>query len=141
MDAVRARFGSILEWVVAAVFLAATILVGSLILRELRAVTSAAPPAAVEMPPLSPPTSVPGSAISVPVLLLLDGKEIRVGDALGEIGALLGPNARVDRQQIDRGALGERLTRFYEHAGTRFILVFEPFERRGEPKVAAIYLH
>ena len=35
--------------------------------------------------------------------------------------------------------LGERLTRFYEHAGTRFVLVFEPFERKGEPKVAAIY--
>ena len=44
------------------------------------------------------------------------------------------------RQEVDRGTLGERLTRFYEYAGSRFILVFEPFERNGEPRVAAIYL-
>jgi hypothetical protein len=41
---------------------------------------------------------------------------------------------------VDRGALGERLTRFYEYQGTRFLLVFEPFERRGALRVAAIYL-
>ena len=41
---------------------------------------------------------------------------------------------------MDRGSLGERLTRFYEYAGARFILVFEPFERNGEMRVAAIYL-
>ena len=29
---------------------------------------------------------------------------------------------------------------FYEHDGTRFVLVFEPFERNVEARVAAIYL-
>ena len=33
--------------------------------------------------------------------------------------------------------LGERLTRFYEYGGSRFVVVFEPFERNGEPRVAA----
>ena len=37
MDVVRARVGSAVEWVVAAVFLLATLAVGSLVLRELRA--------------------------------------------------------------------------------------------------------
>lgn len=142
MDAVRARFGPVLEWIVAATFLGATLLVGSLIVRELRAVTSAAPAQTTAAPETAePPADVPGRAISVPVLLLLDGKEVRVGDPIGRIGALLGPEAELGPPTIDRGALGERLTRFYEHAGTQFILVFEPFERRGEPRVAAIYLH
>jgi hypothetical protein len=28
----------------------------------------------------------------------------------------------------------------YEYGGTRFIVVFEPFERDGEPRVSGIYL-
>ncbi len=43
------------------------------------------------------------------------------------------------RRSIE-GVCGERLTRFYEYAGARFILVFEPFERNGEVRIAAIYL-
>jgi len=42
--------------------------------------------------------------------------------------------------RIGRGPLGAREIRSYQLAGTKFILVFEPFERRGEPRVAAIYL-
>ena len=41
---------------------------------------------------------------------------------------------------MDRGAYGERLTRFYEYSGARFILVFEPFERNGAARLAGIYL-
>ena len=43
-------------------------------------------------------------------------------------------------QSIERAPTGERLTRFYEYAGSRFIVVFEPFERNGEARIAAIYL-
>jgi hypothetical protein len=32
------------------------------------------------------------------------------------------------------------VTRFYDHVGTQFVLVFEPFEENAEPRVAAIYL-
>ena len=32
-------------------------------------------------------------------------------------------------------AFGERLTRFYEYSGSRFVLVFERFERNGEVRV------
>jgi hypothetical protein len=83
---------------------------------------------------------VPTRAISVPVLLLLDGKEVRVGQSVDDVSRQLGRSSEVGRQLADRGALGERLTRFYEHNGTRFVLVFEPFERNGGLRVAGIYL-
>ena len=78
--------------------------------------------------------------MSVPVLPFLDGKEIRIGETVSAVAARLGRAAESGRQEVDRGSLGERLTRFYEYAGSRFILVFEPFERNGEARVAAIYL-
>ena len=68
----------------------------------------------------------------MPVLPFLDGKEIRIGETVSAVAARLGRAAESGRQEVDRGSLGERLTRFYEYAGSRFILVFEPFERNGE---------
>ena len=68
-----------------------------------------------------------------------DGKEVKVGDSVSSVATALGRAAEVGRQEVDRGSLGERLTRFYEYGGARFILVFEPFERNGEARLAAIY--
>ena len=145
MDALRVRprfrLAPVFEWVVAALFLIATLAVGSMILRELspsRPVPGAVPAAR----PLvaSIPSAVPQRAVSVPLLPFLDGKEIRIGESVSAVAARLGRAAESGRQEIDRGSLGERLTRFYEYAGSRFILVFEPFERNGEARVAAIYL-
>lgn len=144
MDAIRVRprfsLAPMFEWVVAALFLTATVAVGSMILRELtpappaRAVPAARPLVA------SIPAAVPARAVSVPVLPFLDGKEVRIGETVSTVASRLGRAAENGRQEIDRGSLGERLTRFYEYAGSRFILVFEPFERNGEVRVAAIYL-
>lgn len=145
MDAVRARprFGltALFEWIVAAAFLAATFAVGSLIFDQLRAAPrlSVAAPAARPLV-TSTPAAVPARAVSVPVLPFLDGKEVRVGETFTAVASRLGRAAELGRQEVDRGALGERITRFYEYAGSRFILVFEPFERNGEVRVAAIYL-
>ncbi len=60
--------------------------------------------------------------------------------SLAAIAARLGREAEVGVQSVDKTPQGERLTRFYEHAGTQFVLVFETFERGGERRVAAIYL-
>jgi hypothetical protein len=144
MDALRVRprfrLAPVFEWVVAALFLVATFAVGSMILRELRpAPTIRSAPVARPLV-ASIPAAVPARAVSVPVLPFLDGKEVRVGETVSVVAARLGRAAEVGRQEIDRGSLGERLTRFYEYAGSRFILVFEPFERNGEARVAAIYL-
>ena len=131
MDALRVRsrvrLAPILEWFVAASFLFATFAVGSMILNGLR---PAAAPARVTPTArtlvASIPPSVPVRAVSVPVLPFIDGKDVRVGES--------------GKQEVDRGKFGERLTRFYEYAGSRFILVFEPFELNGEARVAGIYI-
>jgi len=145
MDALHTRtafrFGPVVEWLVAAAFLFATVAVGSLIVRELRAPASARTPQPVARPLVTTtPAAIPARAVSVPVLPFLDGKEVRVGETASAVAARLGRAAESGRQEVDRGALGERLTRFYEYGGSRFIIVFEPFERNGEPRVIAIYL-
>jgi hypothetical protein len=139
MDAVRVRLGALVEWAVAAVFLTATLAVGSLIVGQLR-VARIRPSAPAARTAVATPAAVPAGAVSVPVLPFSDGKEIRVGDTAATVATRFGRAAESGRQEVDRGTLGERLTRFYEYAGFRFILVFEPFERNGEQRVAAIYL-
>ena len=64
----------------------------------------------------------------------------QVGASVSAVAARLGRAAEIGRQEVDRGSLGERLTRFYEYGGSRFILVFEPLEPNGDVRVAAIYL-
>jgi hypothetical protein len=144
MDALRVRsrfrLTAVVEWIVAALFLSATVGVATLILGELNPgqVVRATPPARPLVSTV--PEAVPAGAVSVPMLPFLDGKDVRVGETVSSVAARLGRSAEVGRQEVDRGSLGERLTRFYEYSGSRFILVFEPFERNGEARVAAIYL-
>jgi hypothetical protein len=141
MDALRLRLASALEWGVAAAFLAATLAVGSLILHDLGgpALRAAAPPSGAAVV-AAVPAAVPAGAVSVPVLPFQDGKEIRVGVTAAAVTALLGRAADSGREEADTGRLGQRLTRFYEYSGFRFIVVYEPFERNGEPRATAIYL-
>jgi hypothetical protein len=129
------------EWVIAALFLAATLGVALLLLGELQ--SNAPPPGGTagtvsEVPALPP--AVPAKAMSVPSLLLLDGQTIRVGDDDARIGQVLRA-ATVERSTEDAGALGRRLTRAYDYRGTRFLVVLEPFERGGALRVAGIYLN
>ena len=144
MDALRMRtafrFGPVVEWLIAAAFLCATVAVGSLIVRELRVPAPTRPAASPRPLVTSIPAAVPARAVSVPVLPFLDGKEIRVGETASAVAARLGRAAESGRQDVDRASFGERLTRFYEYGGTRFIVVFEPLERNGEPRISGIYL-
>lgn len=138
MLATRPRLSSSGEWLTAAAFLAATLLVGSLVVRELRF----APPA------FSSPTeqqssaseAVPPEAVSVPTLMLGAANEISVGDRADAAVARLDAGVVLVKTEVERGPLGPREVRSYELSGTRFILVLEPFERHAEPRVAAIYL-
>jgi hypothetical protein len=142
MDAVRARVGSAVEWIVAAVFLLATLAVASLVLRELRAAASATPaaPLSAAVAAAALPAHIPEKAVSVPLLILAPEKEIRVGDTAARVAAVLGREAETGVQQSDIGPLGERTTRFYDFSGTRFALVYESPEKVGSHKVTAIYL-
>jgi hypothetical protein len=146
MDVVRTRVGSAVEWVVAAAFLLATVAVGSLVLRELRAAASAPPdagnPATVAASTTAAaalPASLGPKAVSVPLLILAEGRELRVGDTAARVADVLGREAETGVQQSDIGPSGERTTRFYDYSGTRFALVFES-QKGGAPRVTAIYL-
>ena len=139
MDVVRARVGSAVEWVVAAIFLLATLAVASLVLRELRAAASTSGPQPAPAFAQGAPAGLPERAVSVPLLLLAQGKEVRVGNTAEQVAAVLGREAETGAQHTDRGPLGERITRFYDFSGTRFALVFES-PGGGTPKVTAIYI-
>jgi hypothetical protein len=124
---------------VAALFLVATLAVGSLVLRELRAVASSTGPQPATAFPQGPPAGLPERAVSVPLLLLAEGKEVRVGHTVDRVASVLGREAETGVQHADRGPLGERITRFYDFSGTRFALVFES-PAGSVPKVTAIYI-
>lgn len=141
MEATRVRFESLLEWAVAAAFIAAVLAVGSVVVREIRTVTAVTPVIAREPVPLSEaPAGVPSRAVSVPMLLLPGGQKVHVGDPVATIADRLGPEVIVGSDVVERAPTGERITRTYVHEDTEFILVFEPFEAGGKPRVAAIYL-
>ena len=141
MEATRKRFESLVEWAVAVAFITAVLGLGSVFVREFRTVSAVTPVIAREPVHTSPvPAGVPSRAVSVPMLLLRDGKEVRVGDTLVAIASRFTREAEVGREIIDRAPNGERLTRFYEYEGTQFVLVFEPFEVGRALRVAGIYL-
>jgi hypothetical protein len=143
METTHQRFTSILEWAVAVAFIAAMLVVGSIVVREFRtvsALTTVRASAREAVPAQAAPVGVPPRAISVPMLLLSNGTEVRVGETMTAIVERLGQHVVVGKQAIERAVHGQRVTRFYDHAGTSFVLVFEPFEANAEPRVAAIYL-
>jgi hypothetical protein len=140
MNATRARFGSLLEWILAAACIVAILALGSLAVREFRTVAAVTPVIAHEAALPDPPAAVPARAVSVPVLLLPNGVELRVGDPAAEITSRLGLQAEVAVPSIDRSPAGERVTRFYEQGGTRFVVVLEPFAGDAQVRVAAIYM-
>ena len=130
----------VLQWALAAGFLAAAVVVGTSVVGDLRAVTDAAVGSAETAVEGPPPTSIPARVVSLPVLLFDDGKGIRVGDSATHIAALLGRSAEVGRYEVDVAADGERMTRFYAYLGRRFLLVFTLAASHTDPAVTAIYL-
>jgi hypothetical protein len=141
MEATRVRFGSILEWVLAALFTAAALAAGSVVFNEIRTVQPVMPVIAGEQSLYyDPPAGIPPGAVSIPLLLLGNGEEVRIGDRASEVAARLGSAARIISESIERSAVRERLIRFYSDVGVQFAVVYEALERSAEPRVAAIYL-
>jgi len=136
MLATRPRFGLSAEWLTALAFLIATIVVGVLVVRTL----SIAPPAHARVAPPAATASVPPQAVSVPTLVL-GTQEVQVGDSLSQANERLSAaNVVALTSTEEEGLLGRREVRRYKLGATRFIVVMEPFERGGAPRVAAIYL-
>ena len=140
MDATRARVSSLLEWVAAFACIVAVLAIGSVLVRDLRTVSAVTPVIAHEETLPDPPATVPARSVSVPVLLLSDGAELRVGDTAAELTRRLGSGAEVAPATIDRIPSGDRVTRFYAQGGQRFAVVLEPLASDGQIRIAAIYL-
>ena len=140
MQPTRTGSAAVLEWALAGALMFAVVAVGGVVVREFRTVTAVMPVIASDTATPVGSAALPERSISIPLLLLADGNEVRVGDTAASIRARLGQKAEIGRQMVEKTALGERITRFYEHFGARFVLVFESL-RGPEPRVAAIYLH
>lgn len=140
MDRTRSRLVSCLEWFVAASCLVAILALGSNVVREFRTVSTLTPVIANEVPVPDPPAAVPSRAVFVPVLLLPDGVQIRVGESDATVKSRLGRDDEVAQASLDRVPTGERVTRFYEHGGIRFVVVYERLAGDGQVSVVAIYL-
>jgi hypothetical protein len=135
MDATRTRLSFAGDWLMAAAFLVGTVLVALLIVRELRGAGASAPSSAIPAA-----AAIPAEAVSVPALAMGEARELRVGDSAVDALERLGQKVTLLSKITERGPLGDREVRSYQLAGTRFILVLEPFERGGELRVAGIYL-
>jgi hypothetical protein len=141
MDATRFRFVAMVEWAMAAAAILAVVALGAFAEREVRTVTAVTPVIAREAttPLLATPAAIPPGSVSIPIVVLSDGNEIRVGDTVSEVRERLGRTAEIAPPATERIPNGERVTATYEHSGIRFRLVFEPFDQGAEPRVAGIY--
>ena len=91
--------------------------------------------AAAQIPP-----GVPAGATSVPVMLLLDGREIRHGDLHSRLDQVLPSKLADGPPLVSAGEFGDRHTRAYIADGIRFYVVCERREANGPMRVAGIYL-
>jgi len=127
---------SVLEWLGAAAILMGVVWLASGQIRNW-----AGPRSVVlgEAEPGGPP-GVPAGATQVPLLVLLDGTEIKVGDTHARLAKVLDEKHATSAAETEYGEFGERWIRSYRHGTTRFIVVCERSESSAPLKVAAIYL-
>lgn len=136
MEERRFRVGSFFEWAAAA---AGVALVGWLLSVPVQRMLGPRVEASIDAPAPLPP-GVPGGAANVPVMMLLDGREIRHGDLHSRLLQLL-PEKLVDGPILrSTGEFGERHTRAYVANGMRFYVVCERREPGGPLRVSGIYL-
>ena len=112
----------------------------SLIVGQLRVRGSSARPAAPAAAAVTPSAVVPRARCRFPCCRSATARRSASATPPRPSRPASAARPRAAARKSIAARLGERLTRFYEYAGFRFILVYEPFERNGEPRVAAIYL-
>ena len=140
MDATRRRFGSLVEWLFAASCAAGAIATLMVVVHEFRGVRAVVPviaEAAVEAPPNA---GIPSDVVKVPLLLLPNEREVRLGQRLAEVAEHLGAAAELVSESFDDTDAGRRITRFYNDVGVQFVLVFDDLRRNGDARVSAIFM-
>ena len=139
MDATRARFGSLLEWLVAAACILGVLGIGSVLVREFRTVSAVEPVIAHEDTIPEPPAAIPPGSVSVPVVLLSDGAQLHVGDSVADLMTRVGKSREAAQSGIERTSSGERVTRFYEVDGRRFAVVLAPQAGDEQVRIVALF--
>jgi hypothetical protein len=133
----RFRVGAFFEWLVAAMGVGAVVWLVSVPVQRLLGPRVEASP--VEEPAPVPP-GVPPGATNVPVIYLLDGREIRQGELHTRLVKLLPDELSTGPPIRAVATFGERQTRSYRVDGAQFYVVCERVEAGGPMRVAAIYL-
>jgi hypothetical protein len=133
----RLRIGSLFEWLAAALGVLLLVWVVSVPIQ--RALGPQVEAALIDAPDVRPP-GVPIGATSVPLILLLDGREIRQGDLMTHVDAMLPASLAEGPPLVSTGEFGERRTRAYAADSARFYVVCERLEAGGPMRVSGIYV-
>ena len=139
MDARRIGISSLFEWAAAALCVLALIWIISVPVQRLIRphVQAAIVDADVDT---ETPRGVPAGATIVPVMLLLDGREIRQGDLRTKVDEILPAKYADGAPETSQAHFGERHTRRYIVNGVKFYVVCERIEPNGPMKISGIYL-
>ena len=140
MDATRRRFGSVVEWLVAGVCATAGVAMPPTVTAEFRSVRPVVPVSATEAQPAVSLPGIPPGVVSVPLLLLSDDRELRVGERLVDVAGRLGSAIQPVSESVDDVRGRRQISRFYDQDGVRFILVFDSAGRDADARLAAIFL-
>lgn len=138
MDERPLRVGSVFEWLAAAAGVLGLLYLVSMPLQ--RFARPGVEAANTETGSASTPPGVPNNAVSVPLILLRDGREIRQGDPHSRLVSVLPEKYTDGAHLLSQNEFGERQTRSYRVDGVRFYIVCERSERGGPMKVSGIYL-
>jgi hypothetical protein len=132
MDGIRPRLVGFVEWVAAAACVLGALVAGAGLYSEARHVRPVVNVIAEEaQAPIAPANLRPG-AISVPELVLPDGKRLVRGESASTLEAL-GPRAQSEPTAVERASTGQRESRTYRYAGMEFVVV------TADQQIVAIY--
>lgn len=140
MDATRRRFGSLVEWLVAAACAVGAVALVSIAFQEFRSVRAVVPVIAEQAPEPSAVGGLPPGVVRVPLLLLGNDRQVSIGQPLKAVAEHLGAAAQLVSESLQDTSAGRRITRVYSDVGIQFILVFDAVGRDATPRVSAIFV-
>ena len=140
MDATRRPIGSLVEWLCAAMCAAGVVALVSIALHEFQSVQPVVPVSAKEIADTPPAAGIPAGVTRVPLLLLPDKREVRLGETLAGVAERLGTAAQLVSESLEETDAGRRVTRFYNDVGVQFVVVFDAPRVESEPRVSAIFI-
>ena len=130
---------SLAEWVLALGVLAGVVWVGGPVVQRLAPLGSTSV-TLVESALPDLPGDVPGDAQSVPLLILLDGGEVRLGMTEKAFSARPFSRLTAGPVAIEKGVIDDRLVLPFRSGSSRFWVVLDRTEAGQERLVTAIYV-